>query len=353
MTGFTALETFLLNKKPSSIVVLSDTTVFSLYGDPLLEFLKSFGIKSLVSIVLDPGEISKNLETVKTCWEEMYREGIDRHSLVIGFGGGAVTDIAGFVASCYMRGLDVVYIPTTLMGMVDAAWGGKNGINLQGGKNIVGSILQPELVLVEPSYLQSLPEREFVSGLAEIVKYGIIADPTLFERLEETGPDLLTRNSEIMLEIIQKCCNLKNEIVQKDEKDKGLRAILNLGHTFAHAIEAATNFSIYLHGEAVAIGLSCAFYLSFILGMAEENLIFRLHDLLKKLNLPTALPDIPPPENLIEFMYRDKKTVHGQINLIAVEKIGSVKQLFNVEPELILKALIKKQEDEHLLHLKN
>lgn len=347
---FEDLKIFLMAKKQpySGVVIISDTNVFPLYEIALIDLLKSLRIPSITSIILDPGESSKNLDTAKTCWEEMHRARVDRQSLVIGLGGGTITDLAGFVAACYMRGLDVIHIPTTLMGMVDAAIGGKTGVNISSGKNIVGVIHQPKLVLISPTCLESLPDREFIAGLAEIVKYGILVDPYLFEILENEAHAILFRDPKILEMIIQRCCRIKADIVQKDEKEHGIRALLNLGHTFGHAIEAATNYSIYLHGEAVSIGMSCAFYTSHALGMIDESLIIRLHALLKKLKLPIALPDIPPMEHLIDLMYGDKKTSGGKLNLILVKNIGEVEQCLNVDPEVILKALNDKKlaEDE-------
>lgn len=329
------LQHFLERKNYSSIVILSDANVFPSYGDSLVECLKKLNIKTLTCIVLDPGELSKNLEAAKTCWEEMHRAGVDRYGLLIGLGGGVVTDLAGFVASCYMRGLETLYIPTTLMGMVDAAFGGKTGINLAGGKNLVGTFHMPQAVLCSTDYLKTLPDREYKAGLAEIVKYGIIEGPDLFEKIEKNTIELLSKEPALLNEIIKTCQNTKLRIVQKDEKEKNLRATLNLGHTFAHALEAATNYSIYLHGEAVAIGLMCAFYTSYALGMIEENLVTRLNLLLTSLNLPTRLPDLPPLEEFIHLMKGDKKNFQGSLNLILVEGIGKVRQVLDVDPQFI------------------
>lgn len=190
-----------------------------------------------------------------------------------------------------------------------------------------------------PSCLKSLPEREFISGLAEVVKYGIIKDLDLFEILENNSEAILAKDAALLTTIIQRCCQIKMDIVQNDEKEEDSRAILNLGHTFAHALEAATHYMTYLHGEAVSIGISCAFYLSCYLGFIDNFLIQRLHDLLQKLKLPAFLPDIPPAEILIDHMYGDKKTVHGQLNFIIVKNMGHVEKLTNVQPEVILAAL--------------
>jgi 3-dehydroquinate synthase len=332
-----------IQKPYSRLVLISDSHVYQLYGDEIVNLLKSW---PLTIILIPPGESSKTIDTAKKCWEEMYRDCVDRQSLVIGFGGGVVTDLAGFVAACYMRGLDVIHIPTTLMGMVDAAIGGKSGVNLSEGKNIVGSFHSPQQVIISSSFLKTLPEREFRAGFAEIVKYAIIDDPELFEILENEANVLFTRNNTLLDSIIQRCSKIKREIVEQDEKDQGRRAVLNLGHTFAHALEAATHYTTYLHGEAVAIGLSCAFYTSWLPGYIEESLLARLHALLEKLQLPLALPPEISLHQLIDFMKRDKKTMHGKIHLILVKKIGHVEKI-QVDQQLIQNALETKMKREN------
>ncbi len=322
-------------KNYSSAILISDVTVYGLYGPFITEKVKKSLNLSVHRILIPSGESSKNIETAQYCWKEMHRLRVDRQALVIGLGGGVITDLAGFVAACYMRGLDVVHIPTTLMGMVDAAIGGKTSVNMESGKNIIGAFHIPKHVYISTYFLQTLPERDMRAGLAEVVKYGIIAEPLLFERLERQ--DVLN-DLEILDTIIAKCCKIKTCIVKQDVKDGGLRAILNFGHTFAHALETATNYTYYLHGEAVAIGMSCAFFMSHVLGLINETLIERLHCLLKKLKLPVDLPRMPP-ETLLKLMYGDKKTYGGKLNLILVKEIGCVEQVSNVDPQIILKAM--------------
>lgn len=342
---FEELKTFFNSRRAySAVVIISDSNVFPLFGSLLIEQLEILNVGAITCIVIDPGESSKNIHLAHICWERMHKEGIDRQALVIGLGGGVITDLAGFVAACYMRGLDVIHLPTSLMGMVDAALGGKSAINISSGKNIVGTMHQPKLVLILPHYLKSLPTREFIAGLAEVVKYGIIKDIEFFEMLENNTDAILDKNPIFINIVIQRCSQIKTDIVLRSEKEPGLRDILNLGHTFAHALEAATNYVTYLHGEAVSIGLSCAFYMSRCLGFIDDALLIRLHRLLKKLKLPLTLPDIPPPEVLIEHMYGDKKTVGGQLNLIIVKNIGHVEQFSNVSPQLILTAIHQKKE---------
>lgn len=344
-SSFLELKSFLSQRKPySHAVIISDTNVHPLYSASLIEHLQALKMPMITPILLKPGESSKTLDTAQQCWQKMHQAGVDRQSLVIGLGGGVITDLSGYVAACYMRGLDVIYIPTTLMGMVDASIGGKNGVNLTTGKNIVGTFHHPQLVLISPSCLKTLPEREVRAGLAEVVKYGIIKDPDLFERLEKEAAGSLLEDSTMLEEVIRRCSNIKMNIVREDEKEKkGLRVILNLGHTFAHALEAATHYNVYSHGEAVSVGLISAFYTSHCLGLINQALIMRLHRILSQLKLPITLPDQLSAETLIHHMSGDKKTIDGKINLILVEKIGQVKQYFDVNPQLILKALKKQK----------
>lgn len=333
------LNSFLQTKPYTSIVIITDSNVYPLYFPSLTDFLKN--IPPIVPIILTPGEASKTLENAQNCWQEMHHSGVDRHALVIGLGGGVITDLAGFVAGCYMRGVDVLHIPTTLMGMVDASIGGKTGVNLTHGKNIIGLIHQPKAILISPFYLKSLPQREFVAGLAEVVKQGIINDPELFEMLETHAEKILTRDINFITTIIQRACNAKLALVQQDEKEQGCRTLLNLGHTFAHAIESATNYQMYSHGEAVSIGLSCAFHISKHLKFIEDDLIFRLHKLLNALNLPIHLPNINI-ETLVSLMYGDKKAVGKKLHLILVKKLGLVKHQADVAPKIVLEALLQK-----------
>ncbi len=339
-TPFEDLQSFLKKQSYTGIVILSDSNVYSLYGSQIINSLKPLNIP-ILPIVITPGEHAKNLDSAEHCWQEMHKARMDRQCVLIGFGGGVLTDLAGFVAACYMRGVDVLHFPTTLMGMVDASMGGKSGVNLSRGKNIIGVFHHPKIVLISSYFLKSLPQREFLSGLAEVVKYGVITSPFLFNMLEKETTKLLIGHPQTLDTIIGYCCEIKTEIIIKDAKEQGLRANLNLGHTFAHALEAATNYRTFLHGEAVAIGISCAFYVSHLLKLIDESLINRLHQLLKSLKLPIALPEISP-ENLIELMYGDKKTSNGKLNLILVKDIGHVEKVLDMDPQIILKALRQK-----------
>lgn len=333
-----ALERYLkLEGKYSRCVIISDENVFPLYGGQLSQFLQAQGIP-ISQMVLPTGESTKTLETANQCWIKMHQEGVDRQSLVIGLGGGVVTDLAGFIAAGYMRGIDIIQLPTTLLGMVDAAIGGKTGVNLPTGKNIIGIIHHPQLVLVTPRFLNSLPDRDMRSGLAEVIKYGVIWDAEFFHFLEQHVAQIIQRDPQILERIITRSCEIKAEIVQQDEQDKNVRAILNWGHTFAHAIETATHYMKYSHGEAVAIGMSCAAHVSHALGFVDDDFIRQQDRLCQQLGLPITFPDISL-EKCLQLMAKDKKAVVGKISLIIAEKIGKVFKINAVDPEIIKKTL--------------
>ncbi len=312
-------------KNYSSCVLITDERVFSLYGKEI----------PVEPIIVPSGEKCKSFETAEYCWSKMYSIGLDRRSCVISLGGGSVTDLAGFVASCYMRGIDVIHIPTTLLAMVDAAIGGKTAVNLTDGKNIIGTFHHPKCVIINPHYLHTLSERDYRSGLAEVIKYGVIWDEQLFEYLENNMADILDRKMD---NIIRRCCEIKTEVVRRDDKEKGLRSILNWGHTFAHALETATDFSTYLHGEAVSIGMSCAAHVSQLKGYVDREFIKRQDTLCERAGLPIELPLIPI-DSLVELMRKDKKAESGNIVLVLAEKIGKVIKVDNVDESVIREAL--------------
>ena len=250
-----------------------------------------------------------------------------------------VGDLAGFVAASYGRGIRFVQIPTSLLATVDSSVGGKVGVNLPGAKNMVGAFWQPQAVLIDVAVLQSLPARDYQAGLAEVVKYGVIQDENFFSRLENNVGLILERDPEFMRDVIARCCELKAYVVENDERETtGLRAILNYGHTFCHAIEACTGYGTYMHGEAVAIGMLCASRLAEMLGRVTEDETQRQQNLLEQLHLPIALPDDLEREPMVEAMKRDKKTEHGKIRFILPTKIGHVELVDNVDEALALAA---------------
>jgi 3-dehydroquinate synthase len=322
----------------SSCVVISDQTIDSLYGLSLQKKLKKLEIP-LHQIIIPNGESSKTLAFATQCWNDMHRFGLDRQSLVIGFGGGVITDIAGFVAGCYMRGIDAVYIPTTLMGMVDAAIGGKNGVNLSSGKNLVGVIHHPRQILIGPHYLKTSSIRELRSGIAEVIKYGIVQDPQLLGYLEKNMVQILQLEIDSLRQIIQRSCAIKANIVEQDAKEHNIRSILNWGHTFAHAIETLTNYEKYLHGEAVSIGMNCAAHVSYTMGFTSQDFVDYQLLICQCAGLPTTMPDISL-DDLIEQMSKDKKNTSAKISLIIAKEIGKVVRVNDVDKKLLKKALV-------------
>lgn len=328
-------------KEYSQLVLLSDSTVISLYGTEIRSALKRLN-NSYLEIVISEGEKEKSLSQVTECWHHMFSAGVDRQAALVACGGGLISDIGGFIASCYMRGIDSYYIPTTLMAMVDAAVGGKTAVNLQSGKNIIGSFHLPRHIFIDPMCLRSLPQREFNSGLAEIIKYGITCDPLLFEELEQNLEELNNREGYFLDKVIQRCIDIKQHIVSEDFKDlSGKRSILNYGHTIGHAIEAMTDYQHYLHGEAISIGMSCAIHLSAKLSLCHDSLIKRQDQLCRRAHLPTDLP----PLSIDQFMKTirgDKKSVYGKINLILLERIGKAVKVCDVNPIQIKEMLCHK-----------
>jgi 3-dehydroquinate synthase len=329
----------------SQFVFLFHPKLKQLYGLPILSYLKKLG-RPIIELPIPEGERSKNLRQARHCWQQMLAHGVDRQAAILALGGGVICDLAGFVASCYMRGLETFYFPTTLLAMVDAALGGKTGINLPQAKNIIGSFHPPKHIFIDPACLTTLPQREFNSGLAEIIKYGIINDSLLIERLEKGLEELKTQQGFFLEEVIQQCVTIKNQIMAQDEKDRlGRRAALNYGHTFGHALEAATYYRHYLHGEAISIGMSCAVNVSAQLGLCDLSLIERQDRLCQQANLPTRFPYVPI-EHLMARMRSDKKAFCGKINLILLERIGKVVNVCDVDPLLIKHVLLAKMDKE-------
>lgn len=325
----------------SQLVFLSHAPLMSMHGPSILTALKRLN-RPILELLIPEGERYKSLTQASRCWQEMFAKGIDRQAAIIAFGGGVICDLAGFVASCYMRGLDSFYLPTTLLAMVDAAVGGKTGVNLPQGKNAIGTFHHPKQIMIDPACLTTLPQREFNSGLAEMIKYGIISDPLLVDKLEEGIEKLKDRQRLLLEETIQRCIAIKSEFIAEDEKDRlGKRAALNYGHTFGHAIEAITHYRRFLHGEAVAMGMSCAVKVSVQLSLCDSSLIERQDRLCQRAHLPTQLPRLSI-EPLMTRMRSDKKATCGKINLILLEKIGKVVKVCDVDPVLIQQTLLAK-----------
>lgn len=322
-----------------SCAIISDQHVAPLYGSAVEKSLRDSGFRT-AAITVPAGEQAKRLAMAGRCYDQLAEARMDRHSFIVALGGGVVGDLAGFVAATYLRGIDLVQVPTTLLAQVDSAVGGKVGINLPAGKNLVGAFLQPRLVLADPVVLKTLPLREFRSGLAEVIKYGIIYDPKLFRRLGREMPRLLERDFSCLGPVIARCCEIKAEIVGQDETEGGIRAILNFGHTVGHALEASAGYGTMLHGEAIAIGQAVEARLS------EEVLSFpssetrRINELLQKAGLPVRYRlTAPKLGRVLKAMQLDKKNRDGQIRFVLAQEIGRVKYGCAVPAELVRRVL--------------
>jgi 3-dehydroquinate synthase len=265
--------------------------------------------------------------------------GTDRKSIVVAVGGGVIGDLAGFIAATYARGLAFVQVPTSLLAHVDSSVGGKVGVNLPGAKNMVGAFWQPLGVLIDTQVLDTLPAREYRAGLAEVVKYGVIVDADFFAYLEQHVDEINDRTPEVLRCVIARCCRLKADVVENDERETlGLRAVLNYGHTFAHAIEAEAGYGQFLHGEAVSIGMVAASRLAERLGRIDSELTRRQHALLVRLGLPVEMPDIAS-DTLLAAMQRDKKVAHGRLRFILPARMGHVELVADVPQDEVRAAM--------------
>lgn len=308
----------------SHVVVITDDNVDGLHADRVADQLVEAGLEVNV-MVIDAGERSKDVEVAAELWETMLAEGTDRKSAVLAVGGGVVGDLAGWVAASYARGLAFFQAPTTLLAQVDSSVGGKVGVNLPGAKNMVGAFWQPHGVLIDVDVLSTLSDRDYRAGLAEVIKYGVIMDADFFAQLEQQADAINARDAQTLIGVIAHSCRLKADVVEADEREEsGRRAILNYGHTFGHALEAATGYESLLHGEGVAIGMVCASRLAESLGMIDAEATRRQTALLEKVGLPTTLPAEIDPVEIESLMWRDKKVQHGQLRFVLPTRIGEV-----------------------------
>jgi len=296
------------------------------------------GVANLHVHKVPDGEAAKNLRTVEAIARKLVRAGADRHSLLIALGGGVIGDVVGFVAASYLRGVALAQVPTTVVAQVDSAVGGKTGVNLPEGKNLVGAFYPPRLVLVDPEMLKSLPEREFRGGLAEVIKYGVISDARLFAYLEEKMDDILRREPASLEHIIRRSIEIKADVVSKDERESGLREILNYGHTFAHALESTTNYRKYQHGEAVAWGMMCAALLG------HESVDTPADDVARIIALVRRIGPLPPwpnvsPRKLFAAMHADKKTKFGKVRFVLSRRLGDAKSFDGVTEQKAVSVL--------------
>jgi 3-dehydroquinate synthase len=322
-------------------VVVSDAAVAASHGRAVAVGLERAGIETL-NLEVPAGESAKSVAGAARLWDAFAAAAVDRHTHVVAVGGGVVGDLAGFVAATFARGLPVWHVPTTLVAQVDSAIGGKTGINLEGGKNLVGAFWQPCGVFSDVDALASLPEREFTSGFAEIVKYGMIFDAAFFAWLEGHAADLLARGPAAVEHAVERSAAFKAAVVSEDERETtGARAALNYGHTFAHAFETAAGYGRLLHGEAVAIGMACAARLARLLGRIGDDVVARQDRLLAAFGLPTD-PGAAGPlasDELLPIMARDKKASGGRLRFVLPDRIGRVELVAGVEPDLVRQSL--------------
>ncbi len=304
---------------PGDLLLLSNTTVAPLYAATLRSAL---GERRVVEVILPDGERHKTLDTIARIVDVLVANRFSRDCCVLALGGGVVGDIAGFAAACYQRGVHFVQLPTTLLAQVDSSVGGKTGVNHPGGKNLIGAFHQPQVVLADTETLATLPDRELRAGLAEVIKYGLIIDAAFFGWLESNIGALLAREPDALSYAIRRCCEIKADIVHRDEREQGERALLNLGHTFAHAIEAATGYHSWLHGEAVGAGLYMAALTSQRAGWLHADALARCRALLLRAGLPLAAREVRADEALA-LMRMDKKVKAGQMRLVLLKGIGN------------------------------
>lgn len=321
--------------RAGKVFIATTSDVWGLYGERAVQGLAGRDVHPLF---FPGGESTKRFENVEALAEEMVAKGADRSSIVVALGGGIVNDMGGFLASIFMRGVPVIQIPTTLLAQVDAAIGGKTGVNLESGKNLIGAFHQPLAVLVDPDVLRSLPDREFRAGLFEVVKYGVISSPELFDLLSERSDDVLSQKPDVLDRIIAESVRIKAEVVTADEKENDLRRILNFGHTVGHALEAETKYERFLHGEAVAFGMNAATELASLVGLLDST---GRESILRTVSLYGPIPSLQGirADALLGRLVSDKKTIQGKVHFVLPERIGHVRVMAGVPEEKVYRAI--------------
>ncbi|MGQ9832033.1 MAG: 3-dehydroquinate synthase [Thermochromatium sp.] len=303
----------------SQVMIVTNETVAPLYLDPVRQALAGLQVRA---VVLPDGEVYKTLDVWSRIFDALLAERFARDCTLIALGGGVVGDMAGFAAACYQRGVDFIQVPTTLLAQVDSSVGGKTGLNHPAGKNMIGAFHQPRAVIADTDTLNTLPQRELSAGLAEVLKYGFIRDAAFLDWLEDHLPRLRSRDPESLAQAIQRSCDIKAQIVAEDEFESGHRALLNLGHTFGHAIETGIGYGTWLHGEAVGAGICLAAALSARLGWLTEAELARTRRLVAAAGLPTERPAELAPERMLDLMVVDKKVLAGRLRLVLLRHLG-------------------------------
>lgn len=320
------------------VAIVSNSTIAPLYLEKLQTALEKQGVRTM-PIILPDGETHKNWETLNIIFDALLKNHCERNTTILALGGGVVGDLTGFAASTYLRGVPFIQIPTTLLAQVDSSVGGKTGINHPLGKNMIGAFYQPLMVLADSATLNTLPDRELRAGLAEVIKYGLIRDPAFFDWLEQNMHRLLARDPVTLNEAIQRSCENKAEIVATDEKEKGIRALLNLGHTFGHAIENGMGYGVWLHGEAVAAGTVMAAELSRRMKLIGEADVQRIRKIFIQAGLPVVAPEMPA-EKYLELMLLDKKVESGKTRFIVLNRIGEAVMRADITPAVLNETIL-------------
>lgn len=328
----------LLQGVGANALVVSNRRVYGLYGGLITKALDKAGIRWQKTLLPD-GEQYKNMASVKKLIDKLVEGKYDRDAVIIALGGGVIGDIAGFAAAIYMRGIKIVHAPTTLLAQVDSSVGGKTGVNHPKGKNLIGAFHQPALVLADVTTLKTLPRAEILGGVAEIIKYGLIASARFFRFLEKNVEALLALKPDVTVEAVKTSCRIKADIVAEDEREAGLRAILNFGHTTGHAIEAVTGFKRYRHGFAVAMGMRTAAELSRLKGAITDGELKRIVNLIARSGLPSAIPRSIKKEAIIKAMEHDKKVKHGAVRFALLKGIGRSEIRSDISRSEILEAI--------------
>jgi len=322
--------------KGRQVMVVSNETVAPLYLEKILGSIQDAEVKS---VILPDGEQYKNLETLNTVFDGLLKSHYSRQSVLLALGGGVVGDMTGFAAACYQRGVDFIQVPTTLLAQVDSSVGGKTGVNHALGKNMIGAFHQPVAVITDTDTLDTLEDRQMVAGMAEVIKYGLINDSDFYAWLESAMDKLMSRDKDALAYVIEQSCLNKARVVERDEKETNIRATLNLGHTFGHAIETITGYTKWLHGEGVGVGMLMAAEMSKKLGWLSSEDVNRVSGLLKKANLPTSIPKEISPQQMIEVMAVDKKVQNNKIRLVLLKAIGDAIITDDFDQDLLIETI--------------
>jgi 3-dehydroquinate synthase len=325
-------------KRGDRVMIVTNPTVAQFYLDTVTFALKKRGCE-VDHVLLPDGEKYKTLESLNLIFTALLQGNHGRDTIIIALGGGVIGDVAGFAAASYQRGVRLIQIPTTLLSQVDSSVGGKTAVNHELGKNMIGAFYQPSMVIIDTHTLGTLPKREVNAGLAEVIKYGAILDYEFFKWLEAHIDELVALNNESLQHCIARCCQIKADVVARDETEKGDRALLNLGHTFGHAIETHLGYGNWLHGEAVSTGMMMAASLSEQLGDISVADVSRLEKLLARANLPTLSPDSMQPEDYLPHMMRDKKVLAGKLRLVLLKSLGQAYIATDTDKDLVLNAI--------------